>query len=261
MKYVNVKINNDLSIIININNSKLNIGMPVIIQSKNDLEYGIITKIFNDDCKINKTRGYSFLRFATSNDKKNNKKNDLDAQKAFIKCRELIRDYKLPMKLISATYTFTKDQLIFKFYSDSRVDFRKLARDLAKIYHTRIELRQVGVRDKAKEIGGCGQCGRNLCCKGFLEEFNSVSINMAKNQNISLNPNKINGICGRLLCCLKYEDDCYKECRKNLPHVGDIVKSKSGSGKVLSIDPLAQKYKIITEAEEIIVCDVNDSFK
>ena len=174
---------------------------------------------------------------------------------------QLIKDYNLSMKLISATYNFTKSQLWFKFYSDSRVDFRKLAKDLAKIYHTRIELRQVGVRDKAKEIGGCGQCGRDLCCKGFLKEFNSVSINMAKNQSIALNPNKINGICGRLLCCLKYENDCYKECRKNLPKIGEIVDFKSVKGKVINVDPLAQKFKVINEQEEIIVCSIDDCIK
>ena len=165
------------------------------------------------------------------------------------------------MKLISSYYTFTRDMLLFKFYSDDRVDFRKLAKDLAKLYRTRIELRQVGVRDKAKEIGGCGQCGRELCCKGFLSEFNSVSINMAKNQNIALNPNKINGICGRLLCCLQYEDDCYKECRKRLPKVGNIVETEKGTGKVLSVDPLNMKYKILNDKNEAVECELNDGVK
>ena len=165
------------------------------------------------------------------------------------------------MKLINATYTFTRDQLLFKFVSDDRVDFRKLAKDLAKHYHTRIELRQVGVRDKAKEIGGCGQCGRELCCKGFLKEFNSVSINMAKNQNIALNPNKINGICGRLLCCLQYEDSCYKECRKKLPKVGKMVETVIGTGKVLSVDPINMKYKMLNDNNEVVECEVNDSTK
>ena len=261
MAYVNVKINSNYDVVVKIDKDKYSTGTPVIVQSKDDLEYGVITKIYSKNEKINKREAYSFLRFANSNDKQVHKKNDIDAQKAFIKCRELINKYDLPMKLINATYTFTRNQLLFKFVSDDRVDFRKLAKDLAKQYHTRIELRQVGVRDKAKEIGGCGQCGRELCCNGFLKEFNSVSINMAKNQNIALNPNKINGICGRLLCCLQYEDNCYKECRKKLPKVGKIIETVVGSGKVLSVDPLNMKYKMLNDNNEVVECEVNDCTK
>ena len=261
MTYVNVKIDSDFDVVVGIDNDKFCIGTPVLVQSKDALDYGTITKIYSKNAKIKKDGSYSFLRFANSNDKKIYKKNIIDAQKAFIKCRELIKKYDLPMKLITSSYTYTRDMLLFKFYSDDRVDFRKLAKDLAKLYRTRIELRQVGVRDKAKEIGGCGQCGRELCCKGFLSEFNSVSINMAKNQNIALNPNKINGICGRLLCCLQYEDDCYKECRKRLPKVGKIVDTVVGTGKVLSVDPLNMKYKMLNDDNEVIECEVNDSIK
>lgn len=261
MKYVSVKKNDDSNVIICIEKERYSIGMPVIIQSKEDIDYGIITKIYDENTKIKKDNTYNFLRFANSNDRRIYKKNNVESQKAFIKCRELIKKYKLPMKLIEAKYTFNKDQLIFNFYSDERVDFRKLAKELAKIYHTRIELRQVGVRDKAKRIGGCGQCGYELCCKGFLKEFNSVSINMAKNQNIALNPNKINGICGRLLCCLQYEDECYMECRKKMPKVGSSVETKNGKGKVLSVNPLGGKYKIKNENDEIIECEVNGSIK
>lgn len=261
MAYVNVKINSNYDVVVKIDKDKYSTGTPVIVQSKDDLEYGVITKIYSKNEKINKREAYSFLRFANSNDKRVHKKNDIDAQKAFIKCRELINKYDLPMKLINATYTFTRNQLLFKFVSDDRVDFRKLAKDLAKQYHTRIELRQVGVRDKAKEIGGCGQCGRELCCNVFLKEFNSVSINMAKNQNIALNPNKINGICGRLLCCLQYEDNCYKECRKKLPKVGKIIETVVGSGKVLSVDPLNMKYKMLNDNNEVVECEVNDCTK
>ena len=259
MNYINVKVDNYNDAVIKFNKEKYSIGTAIIIQSNDSLEYGIITKIHKNNEKIKKESEYTFLRFANSNDKKIHKKNEIDAQKAFIKCRELIKKYDLPMKLIDAKYTFTRDQLLFKFVSDERVDFRKLAKDLAKQYHTRIELRQIGVRDKAKEIGGCGQCGRELCCKGFLNEFNSVSINMAKNQNIALNPSKINGICGRLLCCLQYEDNCYKECRKKLPKVGKIVEFGNNSGKVLSVDPLNMKYKIINDNNEIIECEANES--
>ena len=151
------------------------------------------------------------------------------------------------MNIIDASYTHDRTQLLFRFLSDTRVDFRDLARDLASIYHTRIELRQIGVRDKSKLVGGIGCCGQELCCSRFLKNFNSVSIQNAKNQNLALNPSKINGLCGRLLCCLKYEDECYKECRKNLPNIGQIVKTENGEGKVISLDILKKKYKVETE--------------
>lgn len=165
------------------------------------------------------------------------------------------------MKLVNVSFSFDRKQLIFKFISDDRIDFRNLAKELARIYKTRIELRQIGVRDKAKEIGGCGQCGQQLCCTRMLNNFNSVSINMAKNQNIALNPNKINGVCGRLLCCLKYEDECYKECRKELPKIGKEIITAKGKGKVVFVDPLSKKYNILTEDKDIVECDVNDSVK
>lgn len=254
------------NIIANLNNERINIncdksldikkGDSIIIQSKIGLEYVRVEKILNVS-KKNKYQ-YEFVRLATKEDEKKYKKNYIEAQKAFIKCRELIVKNKLSMKLISSNYTFDKEQLIFKFISDDRVDFRKLAKDLANIYKTRIELRQIGVRDQAKEIGGCGQCGRELCCKGFLKEFNSVSINMAKNQNIALNPTKINGVCGRLLCCLKYEDDIYKEGRKSMPKVGKEIRTKKGIGKVHSINPLKKTFNILTEDKNIIECDLND---
>ena len=160
------------------------------------------------------------------------------------------------MKLQDAYYTHDRQQLIFKFTSENRVDFRDLAKDLASIYHTRIELRQIGVRDKAKKISGLGLCGQKLCCSRFLDDFSSVSIQMAKDQNIALNPTKINGLCGRLLCCLKYEEECYKECRKGLPNVGKTVTTSSGrEGKVVSVDVLKRKYRVETpfgiEEEEL----------
>lgn len=184
------------------------------------------------------------IRVATDKDIKTNEKNISDAAKALKKCKELISESKLNMKVIDAYFTFDRDQLVFQFVSDNRVDFRELAKSLANIYKTRIELRQVGVRDKAKEIGGIGPCGRPFCCSRFLKDFDTVSINMAKNQNISLNPNKINGVCGRLLCCLNYEDECYKHCRKGLPDIGKKVKTSSGEGKVVGLDILKRKYKV-----------------
>ena len=150
------------------------------------------------------------------------------------------------------------DKLGYTIYRNGEY-FRKLAKDLATLYKTRIELRQVGVRDKAKEIGGYGCCGRPLCCSKFLSDFDSVSINMAKDQNIALNPNKINGVCGRLLCCFKYEDECYKECSKKLPKVGKTVETSEGTGKVISVDILAQKYKVNIKDKGIIEVGINES--
>ena len=164
--------------------------------------------------------------------------------------------------LKDVNYTFDRAQLIFRFLSDDRVDFRQLAKDLGSIYKTRIELRQVGIRDKAKEIGGIGPCGRKLCCNSFLTEFDSVSINMAKNQNLSLNPSKINGVCGRLLCCLKYENDIYTEYKKDLPDVGNKIKTDEYEGKVISVDVFNKVYKVLCNSGEIIVVDKkNDSKK
>ena len=151
------------------------------------------------------------------------------------------------MKFLDAYFTFDKKQLFFQFLADNRVDFRELAKSLASIYKTRIELRQVGVRDKAKEISGIGPCGRKLCCSNFLNDMDSVGIAQVKNQNLALNPNKINGLCGRLLCCLKFEDDLYTEYRKNLPEVGDHITYNNESGTVLSIDIPNRKYVFLSD--------------
>jgi cell fate regulator YaaT (PSP1 superfamily) len=148
------------------------------------------------------------------------------------------------MNFIGAYFTLDKNQLIYNFVADERVDFRELAKRLAAIYKTRIELRQIGVRDKAKEIGGLGPCGRFLCCNSFLTEFDSVSINMAKNQYIALNPTKINGICGRLLCCLNYEDDQYTEMKKDFPDLGVHIKKGNISGKVVSHNLFKRTFTI-----------------
>ena len=148
------------------------------------------------------------------------------------------------MNFTSCSFTLDKNQLIFNFTADDRIDFRELAKKLAGIYKTRIELRQIGVRDKAKEIGGLGPCGRFLCCNTFLNDFNSVSINMAKNQYLSLSPSKINGICGRLLCCLKYEDDTYTEMKKDFPPIGTRIKNKNFEGKVISHNLLKNTFTI-----------------
>ena len=237
-------------------------GTSVVVETERGLQYGIIEKeLF--DLEQSKIIGSlkKVLRIATDKDIKNNQKNIEDAKKALDKCRSLVDKYNLNMKIIDANYTLNREQLLFHFLADNRVDFRNLAKDLASIYKTRIELRQVGVRDKAKSIGGMGLCGCTLCCSKFLNEFDSVSINMAKNQNLSLNPTKINGVCGRLLCCLKYEDETYEEIRKELPKTGKIVELKQGKGKVISMDVLAKTYDVEIENVGIVKVDLNESNK
>ena len=157
------------------------------------------------------------------------------------------------MKIIDASYTFDRKQLLFNFLADERIDFRELAKRLAAIYKTRIELRQIGIRDKAKEIGGIGPCGRFLCCNSFLTDLNSVTINMAKNQALALNPTKINGVCGRLLCCLSYEDETYTELKKGLPSIGDEYIQNGKSYKVTDIDILKRKITIANDTSKEVV--------
>ena len=246
----------------NANGIKINVSDKVIVDTEKGLQYGVVVSFINEK-DINKNIDYkNVIRIATKSDYKKYLSNIKDAKKALIKCNELIDKYELLMKVIDVYYTFDREQLIFRFLSDDRVDFRQLAKDLGSIYKTRIELRQVGIRDKAKEIGGIGPCGRKLCCNSFLTEFDSVSINMAKNQNLSLNPSKINGVCGRLLCCLKYENDNYTEYKKDLPDVGNKVKTDDYEGKVISVDVFNKVYKVLCNSGEVIIVDKkNDSKK
>lgn len=233
-------------------------GVQAIVETERGIQFAFVeTDVFViDDEKIT-TPLKEIVRLATKKDIEQNNKNLEDAKHALKKCRELVKKHQLNMKVLDATYTFDRDQLMFHFLADNRIDFRNLAKELASIYRTRIELRQVGVRDKAKEIGGIGLCGRCLCCSTFLYDFDSVSINMAKNQNISLNPSKINGLCGRLLCCLNYEDECYKECRKNLPQVGKKVKTEYGDGIVKEVDVLKRTYKVNVQGKGMIEVGVD----
>ena len=227
------------------NNLDLKIGLTVIVETERGLQFGKVTGIpSNGEIENIKSILKKVVRVATKNDYDKNMKNIKDAENAILKCREIVKKLDLKMQIIDASFTLDKDQLMFRFLADSRIDFRQLAKELASIYKTRIELRQIGVRDKAKEIGGIGPCGRCFCCNKFLTEFDSVSINMAKNQNLALNPNKINGVCGRLLCCLKYEDDNYKTCKKCLPKIGDKVETDHGTGQVVELNILEKKYKV-----------------
>ena len=259
---VGIKLNeNGKTYFFNSNGYNLNDGDNVIVETEKGLQYGTVATTVIDE-SLNSNLDYkNVVRVANKNDYKKYMKNLADADKALVKCNDLIEQYGLEMKIIDACWTFDREQLIFRFVSDSRVDFRQLAKDLGSIFKTRIELRQVGIRDKAKEIGGFGPCGRKLCCNNFLTEFDSVSINMAKNQNLSLNPTKINGVCGRLLCCLKYENDNYTEYKKGLPDVGHKVKIEQGEGKVISVDVFKRTYKVLLPENEIITVEVNDEGK
>ncbi len=238
--------------------NKVKKGYNVLVKTEKGLEFAkIVTDIHPiDDNKLDKKLP-EIYKMATKDDYNTYKENKKLSSDAYKKCQQLIKKYKLEMRLMDAMYTLDRDQLIFRFYSDTRIDFRDLAKELASIYRTRIELRQIGVRDKAKEVGGYGSCGQALCCKRFLNEFDSVSISMAKDQNISLNPTKINGICGRLLCCLKYEEELYKQCKKDLPNVGKEVDTPEGKGKVLSLDILNRRYKVILTNGTIIEVKVD----
>ena len=184
------------------------------------------------------------LRIASKDDVEKVKKNRVAAEKALEEAKKISKSLDLDMNFVDVYYTFDKNQLVFLFLSDNRVDFRDLAKKLASKYKTRIELRQIGVRDKAKKIGGLGPCGLFLCCNSFLTDFNSVSINMAKNQMLALNPSKINGICGRLLCCLGYENDTYTELKKSLPKIGLVMDTPEGMGKVVDIDVFGNTYSV-----------------
>ena len=233
------------------NGIKLEIENKVIVETERGLQFGeIVTDVMKKHEESLNLPLKKVIRIANDKDLKKHNSNINAAKKAFVECQKLIDKYKLNMKLIDANFTFEREQLMFHFLSENRIDFRALARDLAAIYKTRIELRQIGVRDKAKEIGGIGPCGRTLCCSNYLVNFDSVSINMAKNQNLSLNPTKINGVCGRLLCCLTYENEVYEEYRKSLPDLNDKVKYEGKEGKVVALDILNKKYTFVTDDEE-----------
>ena len=184
------------------------------------------------------------LRPATQEDIRRSKENAEKEKRAFKLCQEKIAAHKLDMKLVDVEYTFDNSKILFYFTADGRVDFRELVKDLASVFRTRIELRQIGVRDEAKMLGGLGICGRPFCCSQFLGDFQPVSIKMAKEQGLSLNPTKISGCCGRLMCCLKYEQDTYEELLRSTPKVGAIVTSKEGKGTVLEANLLTGAIKV-----------------
>lgn len=241
------------------NNLDLEAGESVIVESDRGIQFGTVnSKIFElDENKIIKPLK-KVIRKATKEDMKLYEKNKSDSNVALNKAKSLAKSLDLKMNILNANFTLDRNQLIFNFIADDRVDFRELAKKLASIYKTRIELRQIGVRDKAKEIGGLGPCGRFLCCNLFLNDFETVSINMAKNQYISLKPDKINGICGRLLCCLNYEDGQYTELKKDFPNIGSIIKYKNITGKVISHNLFKRTFDIETADKTIINLELSN---
>lgn len=223
----------------------------VIVETARGIEYGRVVsgpKEVNDDDVIQPLK--SVIRLATEQDKKTVEKNRQKEKEAFKICLEKIRRHGLEMKLIDVEYTFDNNKILFYFTADGRIDFRELVKDLAAVFRTRIELRQIGVRDETKIRGGIGICGRPLCCSTYLTEFAAVSIKMAKEQNLSLNPTKISGVCGRLMCCLTNEEETYEVLNSQLPSVGDTVTTKVGlTGVVQSLSVLRKQVKVVVNLE------------
>lgn len=229
------------------NDIELEVGDYVVVETERGLQFGSVAAL-HGECTTNVEHSKVYKK-ANKQDEKQHNSNIKEAKRALEKAQELADELQLDMKFLDSYYTFDKKQLVLQFLADNRVDFRELAKSLAAIYKTRIELRQVGVRDKAREISGIGQCGRKLCCSTFLTDMDSIGIAQVKNQNLALNPNKINGLCGRLLCCLKFEDELYSEYRKDLPEVGDKVKVDGEDATVISIDIPRRKYTAITDKD------------
>lgn len=243
-----------------VNELDYELGQRVFVDTSKGLEYcEVVTNIVElEKSKIVGTLKY-VKKKANENDYQKYLKNIKDSKEIILKVRELVEQHKLEMIVINAEYTFNRDQLLIKFLSDNRVDFRNLVKDIASIYKTRIELRQVGIRDEAKTLGGLGICGRVFCCTSYLSDFTTVSINMAKNQSLSLIPSKINGACGRLLCCLVYEDQMYRELKKDLPDLGSMYDTDHGRGKIISMNVLTKVIRVNVKDYGIVEVDLNGS--
>ena len=226
-------------------NLQLEKGMNVIVDTAMGEEYGevVIARKEVEDNEVTEPLK-KVVRITTEKDEKMRLQNKGKEKDAFKTCLEKIEAHGLPMKLIDVEYKYDGSKVIFYFTADKRIDFRELVKDLAAIFRTRIELRQIGVRDEVKRCGGNGICGRELCCCSFLVNFETVSIKMAKEQNISLNPSKISGNCGRLMCCLKYEQEVYEEKLSRLPKIGAIVKTSEGTGEVASVETLKEVIRV-----------------
>ncbi len=233
-------------------NFDITLGSHVIVETARGIEFGtvmIAPKELSEEKVIQPLK--PVIRIATPEDEKTEEKNRQKEKEAFEICLDKIQKRSMEMKLVDAEYTFDNNKLLFYFTADGRIDFRELVKDLAAVFRTRIELRQIGVRDETKILGGIGICGRPLCCNTFLSEFAPVSIKMAKEQNLSLNPSKISGVCGRLMCCLKNEEETYEYLNSRLPNVGDFVTTSDKlKGEVHSVNVLRQTVKIIVEIDD-----------
>ena len=217
----------------------------VIVETSQGEEYGevaIANRAIKEENILKPLK--RVIRVATYKDKKHYEENKKKEEEAFEICKQKIKEHKLDMTLTDVEFKFDNSKALFYFTADGRIDFRELVKDLAAIFKTRIELRQIGVRDEVKRIGGCGVCGRELCCCSYLGNFETVSIKMAKEQNMSLNPSKISGNCGRLMCCLKYEQDVYDEKIARLPKIGAIVKTEEGDGTVEGVETLKERLRV-----------------
>ncbi|ARF14253.1 PSP1 domain-containing protein [Sporosarcina ureae] len=232
----------------------IEIGDYVIVETARGVEYGKVAsrsnEIDDEDVVLPLKK---IIRLADEGDRERVKENEQEANEAFDVCVEKITEHQLDMRLVDVEYTFDRNKIVFYFTAEGRVDFRNLVKDLAAIFRTRIELRQIGVRDEAKMLGGIGPCGRMLCCSTFLGDFEPVSIKMEKDQNLSLNPSKISGLCGRLMCCLKYENDAYEEAKALMPDLGKQVITQDGVGKVVGLNLLERVLQVNIPAFERVV--------
>ena len=229
-------------------------GDYVIVETARGIEYGKVTgkvrEVGENDVVLPLKK---IIRPAQTEDLEKVEENRLEAERAFSTGVEKIIEHALEMKLVDVEYTFDRNKIVFYFTAEGRVDFRNLVKDLASIFRTRIELRQIGVRDEAKMLGGIGPCGRMLCCSTFLGDFEPVSIKMAKDQNLSLNPSKISGLCGRLMCCLKYENDDYEEAKALMPDVGTRVQTPEGPGKVVGLNLLERLLQVSMAEQDLVL--------
>ena len=242
--------------------NKLSAGDMVIVETARGLECGKVAtpnKTVSDEELAYPLK--PLIRIATENDLRHLEENKLKEKEAYRICEQKIANHKLEMKLVSVECTFDNNKLLFYFTAESRVDFRELVKDLAAVFRTRIELRQIGVRDEAKMLGGLGICGQPFCCSRFLGEFQPVSIKMAKEQGLSLNPTKISGTCGRLMCCLKYEQDSYEDLLKHTPKVGAIVKTADGRGVVEEVNLLTGKLRVKMDKNDNVVVVKKDDIE
>lgn len=239
---------------------KIDQGQNVIVETARGVEYGQVVigpRLVEEHDVVLPLK--PVMRLAGDRDRDQMEDNKNAAREAYQICLDKIREHSLEMKLVDVEYTFDRNKVIFYFTAEGRVDFRELVKNLASVFRTRIELRQIGVRDEAKILGGIGPCGRILCCSSFLGDFEPVSIKMAKDQNLSLNPSKISGLCGRLMCCLKYENDMYEEAIKELPDVGEFTVTPEGKGKVIGLNILEKLIQIrLTESDRVIEYELQE---